>query len=139
MAVDKPKLNRSLEDARKIIADLDPSHDVPGFMREKFAKALVDAFDDGVLYQHEAIFADRRELLAKLLREYGIGIATLDEIKSRTTAIAKGEIEPDQNEPKLWFSSIETLVNKLKSLYPRTQPTERSAGKKGRLNGWLLG
>jgi predicted transcriptional regulator len=38
-----------------------------------------------------------------------VGVATLEQYKKRTLAIARGEYVPAPGEPKLWFSSIETL------------------------------
>jgi predicted transcriptional regulator len=46
----------------------------------------------------------------KILR---IGIAPYEEMKARTTAIARGELKPKANEPKLWFTSIESLARVL--------------------------
>lgn len=46
----------------------------------------------------------------KILR---IGIAPYEEMKARTMAIARGELKPKQNEPKLWFTSIESLARVL--------------------------
>ena len=54
--------------------------------------------------------AIKREILTQLLREHGIGIASLEEMKARTIAIARGEFEPEPDEPKLWFISIESMV-----------------------------
>lgn len=39
-----------------------------------------------------------------------IGIASYDEIKKRTLDIAKGKYKPSKNEPKIWFSSMESLA-----------------------------
>jgi predicted transcriptional regulator len=49
---------------------------------------------------------------AKILR---IGIASLDQMKSRTIAIARGEHKPGPNEPKVWFTSMESLAQVLSS------------------------
>jgi predicted transcriptional regulator len=38
-----------------------------------------------------------------------VGIASLEQYKKRTIAIARGEYVPAPSEPKLWFSSIATL------------------------------
>ena len=38
-----------------------------------------------------------------------IGIATYDQMKARTMAIAKGEHKPKRGEPKVWFSSMKSL------------------------------
>jgi predicted transcriptional regulator len=46
----------------------------------------------------------------KILR---IGIAPYEEMKERTMAIARGELKPGDDEPKLWFTSIESLARVL--------------------------
>jgi predicted transcriptional regulator len=46
----------------------------------------------------------------KILR---IGIAPYEEMKARTMAIARGELKPGPDEPKLWFASIESLARVL--------------------------
>lgn len=38
-----------------------------------------------------------------------VGIATLEQYKARTMAIARGEYVPAVNEPKVWFQSLHTL------------------------------
>jgi predicted transcriptional regulator len=43
----------------------------------------------------------------KILR---LGIASYEEMKARTMAIARGELKPGPNEPKLWFTSIDSLA-----------------------------
>lgn len=42
-----------------------------------------------------------------------IGIAKYEDMKARTLAIARGEIKPSSDEPKLWFTSIESLARVL--------------------------
>lgn len=42
-----------------------------------------------------------------------IGIAPYEEIKRRTLAIARGEYKPKKSEPRVWFSSIESLAQVL--------------------------
>jgi predicted transcriptional regulator len=39
-----------------------------------------------------------------------VGIATYDEMKARTLAIAKGEHKPGRGEPKVWFTSMESFA-----------------------------
>ncbi len=46
----------------------------------------------------------------KILR---IGIAPYADMKARTMAIARGELKPGPDEPKLWFTSIESLARVL--------------------------
>ncbi len=38
-----------------------------------------------------------------------IGIASYEEFKNRTMAIARGEITPSDEEPKVWFTSRESF------------------------------
>ena len=38
-----------------------------------------------------------------------VGIATREEIKERTLAIARGEIKPKRSDPRVWFTSVESL------------------------------
>jgi predicted transcriptional regulator len=42
-----------------------------------------------------------------------IGIASREAIKRRTIAIAKGELRPTEDEPRIWFSSLESLAKVL--------------------------
>ncbi len=42
-----------------------------------------------------------------------IGIATYDQMKARTMAIAKGEHKPKRGEPKIWFTSMESFARVL--------------------------
>jgi predicted transcriptional regulator len=39
-----------------------------------------------------------------------IGIAPYEDMKARTMAIARGELKPGPDDPKLWFTSIESLA-----------------------------
>ena len=49
-----------------------------------------------------------------------VGIASYEDMKTRTMAIAKGEHRPGRDEPKVWFSSAESfgkiLSNKNRAL-----------------------
>ncbi|MGA2312092.1 MAG: helix-turn-helix domain-containing protein [Xanthobacteraceae bacterium] len=49
---------------------------------------------------------------AKILR---IGIASREQMKARTIAIARGEHKPSPDEPKVWFTSMESLAQVLSS------------------------
>jgi predicted transcriptional regulator len=49
---------------------------------------------------------------AKILR---IGIASREQMKARTMAIARGEYKPAPDEPKVWFTSMESLAQVLSS------------------------
>ena len=42
-----------------------------------------------------------------------IGIAGYDQMKARTMAIARGERTPAKDEPKVWFTSIESFARLL--------------------------
>jgi predicted transcriptional regulator len=42
-----------------------------------------------------------------------IGIASYEEMKARTLAIARGELKPRPTDPKVWFPSTESLVRVL--------------------------
>ena len=58
-----------------------------------------------------------------------IGITGYDQMKARTMAIARGEHKPAKGEPKMWFTSVESLAKMLSqcerellSLIAREQP-----------------
>ena len=42
-----------------------------------------------------------------------IGIASYDQMKARTMAIAHGELRPASDEPKVWFTSMESIAKVL--------------------------
>jgi predicted transcriptional regulator len=42
-----------------------------------------------------------------------VGIASYEEMKARSLAIAKGEYSPKRGEPKVWFSSLESFAKVL--------------------------
>ena len=42
-----------------------------------------------------------------------IGIASYENMKARTMAIARGELKPKANEPKVWFTSSESFAKVL--------------------------
>ena len=42
-----------------------------------------------------------------------VGIASVEQYRVRTMAIARGEYVPAPNEPKVWFQSLETLAQVL--------------------------
>ena len=44
-----------------------------------------------------------------------IGVASSNEMKARSLAIARGELEPAPDEPKIWFPSAETFGKVLSS------------------------
>jgi predicted transcriptional regulator len=44
-----------------------------------------------------------------MLKTLKIGIATFEQIKERSLASARGEYKPAKNEPRVWFTSIESL------------------------------
>ncbi|MCC6720456.1 MAG: transcriptional regulator, partial [Acetobacteraceae bacterium] len=42
-----------------------------------------------------------------------IGIASYDDFKARSMAIARGEVTPGADEPKVWFASTESFARVL--------------------------
>ncbi len=42
-----------------------------------------------------------------------IGIASYEQMKARTMAIARGELYPDPDEPKVWFTSMDSFAKVL--------------------------
>lgn len=50
------------------------------------------------------------EKIGKTMR---IGIASYEEFKARTMAIARGEVTPGGDEPKVWFPSTESFARVL--------------------------
>ena len=42
-----------------------------------------------------------------------ISIATLQQYRDRTIAIAKGQYKPRRDEPKIWFTSLESFAKLL--------------------------
>jgi predicted transcriptional regulator len=47
------------------------------------------------------------------MRTIKIGIASLDDYRERTLAIARGEIAPKKDDPKVWFTSTESFARVL--------------------------
>jgi hypothetical protein len=39
-----------------------------------------------------------------------IGIASYEDMKARTMAVARGERRPSKDEPTVWFTSLESLA-----------------------------
>jgi predicted transcriptional regulator len=48
-----------------------------------------------------------------ILKKLIVGIASYEEMKARTMAIAKGEYSPERGEPKVWFTSLESFAKVL--------------------------
>lgn len=42
-----------------------------------------------------------------------VGIASYEDLKARTLAIARGEYRPTPDEPKIWFTSLESIAKVL--------------------------
>lgn len=42
-----------------------------------------------------------------------VGIASFEEMKARTIAVARGEMKPRRNAPKVWFTSLESFAKVL--------------------------
>jgi predicted transcriptional regulator len=59
----------------------------------------------------------------KVLR---IGIASIDEFKARTVAIAKGQRKVRAGEPKLWFSSAQSVGKLIDQNWPLLQEIRRN-------------
>ena len=53
-----------------------------------------------------------RRKAEKVLR---IGIASRAEMRARTLAVARGELKPSPSDPKVWFTSLESLAQVLSS------------------------
>jgi predicted transcriptional regulator len=47
------------------------------------------------------------------IRVLRIGIASREEIRAKTIAIARGKYKPSPDEPKVWFASLESLAQVL--------------------------
>ncbi|GAB6269909.1 MAG: transcriptional regulator [Smithella sp.] len=50
-----------------------------------------------------------------MAREMKIGIASFKDFKKRTISIAGGAYKPNNNEPTVWFDSIESMAQVLSS------------------------
>jgi predicted transcriptional regulator len=44
-----------------------------------------------------------------------VGVMSFDALKARTQAVARGELRPQPGDPKIWFSSLESLAKVLSS------------------------
>ncbi len=44
------------------------------------------------------------------MRILRVGIASYEEMKARTVAIAKGQLKPAEGEPRVWFTSAESFA-----------------------------
>ncbi len=44
-----------------------------------------------------------------------VGIASQEEIRERMLAIAKGEFKPKPSDPKIWFTSMRSLLPALQA------------------------
>lgn len=47
------------------------------------------------------------------MRTLKVGVASYEEMKTRTLAIARGEYKPGPNEPKVWFTSPDSFAKVL--------------------------
>ena len=45
------------------------------------------------------------------MKKLKVGIASLDQFRKRTMAIARGEIKPAAGDPKVWFTSVESFAS----------------------------
>ena len=59
-----------------------------------------------------------------------IGIASYEDFKARTIAIARGDLKPTADEPKVWFPSTESFARVLsqKNCAPADSPAARTSG-----------
>lgn len=69
-----------------------------------------------------------------------IGIATVDEVRARTIAIAHGEYKPKAGEPKIWFTSLKSAAelpsqDKLAVLEKLSQAKPASVAEAARIVG----
>ena len=55
-------------------------------------------------------FMSYLRMRALMRKKMAIGIKPLEEFKEYTIAIAKGEIKPRAGDPKIWFDSIESVL-----------------------------
>jgi predicted transcriptional regulator len=49
----------------------------------------------------------------RLVNKLKVGIASYEDIKARTMAIARGELKPSRDDPKVWFTSPESFARVL--------------------------
>ena|SRR5947209_1771705 len=54
-----------------------------------------------------------------------IGIASVDAFRARTIAIAKGRAKPRSGEPKIWFSSAQSVGKLIDDNWPLLQEIRR--------------
>ena len=47
------------------------------------------------------------------MKNIKVGIASFEEFKARTMAIARGELHPSPDDPKIWFPSTESFARGL--------------------------
>ena len=48
-----------------------------------------------------------------MMKKLIVGIASYDEMKARSLAIANGEYSPKRGEPKVWFTSLVSFAKVL--------------------------
>ena len=67
-----------------------------------------------------------------------VGIAPYEHFKARTMAIARGQLRPAADDPKVWFTSIESFAKVLSdrnrallALIAETNPTRWTSWQKG--------
>jgi len=52
------------------------------------------------------------------MRTLRVGIASYEQMKARTVAIARGKYRPEADEPKVWFTSAESFARVLSDRKP---------------------
>ena len=82
----------------------------------------------------------------KAERVLRVGIASRAEMRARTLAVARGELKPSPSDPKVWFSSLESLAQVLSTKnqalletirHERPQSLKELAALSGRAEGNL--
>jgi predicted transcriptional regulator len=64
---------------------------------------------EDILAAVEAVLQERSHHNMTIATTLKVGIASLEQYKARTVAIARGDYKPSLDEPKVWFQSIESL------------------------------
>ena len=67
------------------------------------------------------------------MRTLTIGISDYDRVKARTLAIARGEHTPPKDEPKVWFTSLDSFAKLLSETMWQYGLVELRQGERGTL------
>jgi predicted transcriptional regulator len=82
-------------------------HQVRFYLYETAAQLLAISGPQSKPFSRRGVASMSRASILK------VGIASLEQYKARTMAIARGEYVPSPDEPKVWFQSLETLAQVL--------------------------